>query len=621
VSVASAASAERPDTLVREEIEDRYKWDLSPLYAGWDEWETDLETVRGTIERFADLQGTLALGPDQLVLALQRESEVLAGAEKVHSYAYLRWVEDTRDETVQQRMAQATTLFDGAHAATSWVVPELLAIPEDSVVSWVDEHEALAPFQYPIAEVYRTREHALDVEGERLLAVYEPLNSAVSGLYDAITVTDAEYPEVTLAEGRTLRATGSSHWQSLNRDPLQSDRRVIYEGYIGVFDGRSTTLSALYGTVLQRNWALARARGYESTLEAVLDEHAIPVAVYETLIQTAHEGVEPFRRYHRIRREALSLEHYHDYDRRVPLVEGSASFDYQDIQQPLVDSVAPLGSDYQREVMAFFSGHRVDVYENEGKQPRNFALSGHRFPAFLKLNYGDTMEDAFTLAHEMGHGMHGDRSRRAQPYATFEYATFVAETASLFNEALLNDELLAETKDPELRIGLLQYRIDTIAMAFYEVAILADFERRAHGLAEAGEPVTAEVLQALYLDAYRSVYGDAMDEPELVGNAWATWVHLFFDRPFYVFQYATSLAAATALHTQVTTGPKRERAAAVDRYLELLSAGGSDHPVDLLRRAGVDLTDPTSLQALTEEMTGLVDRLERELAKQKALGR
>jgi oligoendopeptidase F len=185
----------------------------------------------------------------------------------------------------------------------------------------------------------------------------------------------------------------------------------------------------------------------------------------------------------------------------------------------------------------------------------------------------------------------------------------------------LNDELLAKTKDPELRIGLLQYRIDTIAMAFYEIAILADFERHAHGLVEAGEPVTAEALQALYLDAYRSVCGDVMDDPELVGNAWATWVHLFFDRPFYAFQYATSLAAATALHAQVATGPKRERAAAVERYLELLSAGGSDHPVELLRRAGVDLTDPASLRALVDQMDELVDQLERELTRQGTLDR
>ncbi|MBD3871328.1 MAG: oligoendopeptidase F, partial [Acidobacteria bacterium] len=308
-------------------------------------------------------------------------------------------------------------------------------------------------------------------------------------------------------------------------------------------------------------------------------------------------------------------ESYNDYDRRVPLVATAFSFSYEDLREPLIASVAPLGEEYQREVAGFYDEDRIDVYENDGKQPRNFALTAYGFPAFLKLNYGDTMEDAFMLAHELGHGMHGNLTRRNQIFDTYEYSTFVAETASIFNEALLNDHLLATTDEPGLRIALLQYRIDSIAMAFYEIALLADFERRAHELVEQGSPVNAEILQGLYLDCYKALYGETMDEPQLLRNAWATWVHLFFDRPFYLFQYATSLAASTALHTQVVNGPEEERTAAVDRYLEMLRSGASDHPVVLLRRAGVDLTEPDNLDALVDEMGLLVTRLESALEK------
>jgi oligoendopeptidase F len=600
--------------MVRDEIDDRFKWDLTSVYVGWEAWKADLEATRAAANAFSSHRDKLAESPARLAAALDARSEILAGAEKVWAYAYLRWVEDTRREDMQQRLDLAESLRSEAQTAVSWLQPELLKLPEERVASWVEATEALAPYRFTIAEVYRKRAHALDAEGERLLSLYAPVNVALSNLYDAVTVADAQFPEVTLGDGRAIRATGASSWQSLNRDRLQQDRRAVYEGYIGVFDQRQKTLAGLYGAVLQRNWAMAKARGYGSCLEATLDEFAIPVAVYETLIEIAHDGAEPLRRYHRLRRRVLALDSYHDYDRRVPLVETSFSFAYDDVRKPLVDSVAPLGEPYQRELTGFFTEGRIDVYENEGKQPRNFALTVFGFPAFLKLNYGDTMEDAFMLAHEMGHGMHGNLTRRNQPFDNYEYSTFVAETASIFNEALLHDQLLASAEEPELRIGLLQYRIDSIAMAFYEIALLAEFEIRAHRLVEEGQPVNAEILQDLYLDCYARLYGDVMDEPERLRNAWTTWVHLFFDRPFYLFQYATSLAASMALHTQTVSGPDEQREAAVGRYLELLRSGASDHPVALLRRAGVDLTQPASLRALVDEMDQMVTQLEIALA-------
>jgi oligoendopeptidase F len=511
--------AERPSTLVRSEISDDFKWDLSSVYPGWKAWEADLEAVRAAADAFSSFRGTLADGPDRLAAALDARNEILAGAEKVWAYANLRWVEDTRHQEVQQRLDLAKLLLSDSQTAVSWLEPDLLSLPEDTVAAWTKATDGLAPYRFTLAEAFRTRVHALDAEGERLLSLQEPVNTALSDLYDALTVADAQFPEVTLSDGRTFRATGSSSWQSLNRDRVQQDRRAMYEGYISVFDEREFTLAGLYGAILQRNWSIARARGYSSCLEATLDRFAIPVAVYETLIEVAQRGVDPLRRYHRLRRRALGLDSYHDYDRRVPLVETSVSFTYDDIQGPLLSSVAPLGKPYQREVARFFTDRRIDVYENEGKQPRNFALIVFRSPAFLKLSYGDTLKDAFMLAHEMGHGMHGNMSRRNQPFNTYEYSTFVSETASIFNEALLHDQLLASADEPELRISLLQYRIDTIAMAFYEISLLAEFEQRAHRLVEQGRPMNAEVLQELYLDCYTTMCGDVMEYPESLRNA------------------------------------------------------------------------------------------------------
>jgi len=613
IGLCAVGVAERPATLDRNEIDDAYKWDLCSIYADWQAWEADLETTRTAVDTAANRRGTLAKGADALADAFGARSVIMADAETLWAFAYLHWVEDTRRAEMKERMDRAVTLQTEAQTAMSWLIPELLELPQEKVMGWIESNPALEPFRSTILEAYRRQAHSLDAEGEHLLSLHGSVNTTLSAIYNALTVADARFPEVALSDGRMLRASGSSSWQSVNRDRVQADRRAVHEGYLSVFDRREHSLAALYATVLQRNLATAKARGYDTCLEAILDEFAIPVAVYDTLVETAHEGVEPFRRYHRLRQQFLRLESYHEYDRRVPLVETSFSFAYDEIQKPLLASVLPLGEAYQRGVAEFFSERRIDIYENVGKQPRNFALTAYGFPAFLKLNYGDTIEDAFTFAHEMGHGMHGNLSRRNQPFDTYEYSTFVAETASIFNEALLNDELLRTVEEPELRIALLQYRIDTIAMAFYEIAILADFERRAHGLVERGESVNAEVLQKLYLECYGAVYGDVVGELHLVRNAWSTWVHLFFDTPFYVFQYATSLAAATSLHAQVTSGPTLDRVAAVTRYLELLGAGASDHPVELLRRAGVDLTDQASLGALVERMDLLVTQLEREL--------
>jgi oligoendopeptidase F len=332
LTASLAVSAERPATLVREEIPDRFKWDLAQVYAGWEAWAADLDDARAAVRAFSSRRGTLAESAEQLAATLKARSEVLAAAEKVWAYAYLHWVEDTRRQDVQQRLDLAKSLQSDAREAVSWLDSELLYIPEERVASWIDTTEALTPYAFTIAEAFRTRAHALDADRERLLSLYGPVNSSLSGLYDAVTVADARFPEVNLADGRTIRATGASTWQSLNRDRLQRDRRAVYEGYIEVFDGREKTLAGLYGAVLQRNWAMAKARGYDNCLEAALDEFAIPAGVYDTLIETAYKGAEPLRRYHRLRRRVLGLEDYHDYDRRVPLVETSVSFSYEDIR-------------------------------------------------------------------------------------------------------------------------------------------------------------------------------------------------------------------------------------------------------------------------------------------------
>jgi oligoendopeptidase F len=365
--------------------------------------------------------------------------------------------------------------------------------------------------------------------------------------------------------------------------------------------------------VAEGDWFVAQARGYGSTLAAALHGNDIPESVVHTLISTTRENVEPLQRYHRLRRRALQLDDYHLYDGSIPLVaDFSRSYPYGEVLPWIVDSVAPLGTEYQRLMAGALSSRWIDVYENEGKQSGAYAAGLYGVHPYVLLNYNDTIDDVFTVAHELGHALHTLLSQQAQPFRYARYTIFVAEVASTLNEALLLEALLARSDDPAERAVLLQHAIDTIAGTFYAQVLFAAWELEAHRLVEQGQPLTADTLGALYHRLVSELYGDAVTVDPIYAVTWARIPH-FFRSPYYVYQYATCFASSASLLQQIRT----EGDAAKARYLELLRAGASDHPMTLLARAGVDLRRAETVTAVGAQLAGLVDRLEREL---RALG-
>jgi oligoendopeptidase F len=332
----------------------------------------------------------------------------------------------------------------------------------------------------------------------------------------------------------------------------------------------------------------------------------------ETLVATAKAGVEPLRRYHRLRRRVLGLERYRYFDAYLPLQEIDWTLPYDEVA-PLVEaSVAIFGGEYRQAIGRSFAERWIDVYESEGKRSGAFSAGVYGVHPYLLLNYADTLTDAFTVAHELGHAMHTMLAHAHQPYATSSYSIFVAEVASMSNEELFLAEMLERERDGRRRVMLLQHAIDDIAASFYRQAMFADFELEAHRSVERGEPITAETLQQLYLRTLRDFFGTTLDDQEWYRNGWARIPH-FFASPYYVFQYATSKAAASLLHRRMTTGSEEERQGTVRAYLELLRSGGNDHPIEQLKRAGVDLSTVEPVEALVATMNELVDRLAGEL--------
>jgi len=596
----------------REEIADRYKWDLTSICRDWDEWTTSFATLDSAIEAFAARQGTLSAGPAELVAAFTAMDEMGALSYRVWYFASLRYDEDQRDNAINARRQQVQILFAKQQQASAWFNPELLSIPIETIRGWMEREPALAVYRFAIESLFHEQEHVLDEQGERLLSFSGRFNSVPYDSYAALTTADMKFPTITLRSGESQTLTYGQYRALLETNRNQEDRAEAYRTFHKSYADNQNTYASLYNGVLQRDWFHARARGYASTLDAALHGNNIPTSVVENLIAVTKQGVEPLRRYHRLRRRVLGLESYRLFDVFVPLVQHDERYAYDVVGDWIADSVAPLGAAYQRNVRAAFDGRWIDVYENTGKRSGAYSAPVYGAHPYMLLNYNETLDAVFTLAHEMGHSMHTLLSHESQPFVYAGYTIFVAEVPSTLNEALFLDLMLQRAKTRDERAVLLQHAIDSIASTFYTQVMFADFELQAHRLVEQDQPVTSDVLNGIYAQLLRDYYGDVIDEETISRVTWARIPH-FFSTPYYVYQYATCFASTARLMQDIRADDPGRRDAGVERYLSLLRAGGSDYPMNLLAKAGVDLSEPDTVRAVSVELDMLVGKLEAEL--------
>ena len=603
-----------PGTLaVRGTIPDRYKWDLTAICDGWDAWQREYLALEQAVEAFPAFQGTLALGGERLLAAFRAMDDMGALSYRVWYFASLHYDQDQRDNTINARRQQVQILFARQAQSSSWFNPELLAVPIETIRGWIAASTELAVYRFAIESLFHEQEHVLDESGERLMSFAGRFNSVPYDSYSALTTADMKFPAITLASGERMTLTYGQYRALLETNRHQPDRATAYRAFHQTYAESQNTYAALYNGVLQRDWFHARARGYASTLDAALHGNNIPTSVVENLIRETKASVEPLRRYHRLRRRVLGMDTYRLFDVFVPLVDHDVRYGYDEVGASIVDSVAPLGKAYQQDVRRAFEGGWIDVFENAGKRSGAYSAPVYGSHPYMLLNYNETLDSVFTLAHEMGHSMHTLLSHQAQPFVYAGYTIFVAEVPSTLSEALFLALMLERAASKAERIVLLQHAIDSIASTFYTQVMFADFELQAHRLVEQDQPVTADTLNAIYATLLREFYGDVIDEEEVSRVTWARIPH-FFSTPYYVYQYATCFASTAALMQGIRSQDRAGRAAAVDRYLSLLKAGGSDYPMNLLARAGVDLSQPDTVRAVSVELDSLVARLEKELA-------
>lgn len=596
----------------RKDIPKEYKWNLGDIYENYEKWNEDLEKMEKIQKELVGYKGKFDK-EDKLLEFLKKQEESEKIAYKLYRYPQLARDLDSSDKEATENMQKIQFLFAKMGTELSWVNPELIENREN-IEKWIQKKE-FSDYRFGLENLFRLQSHVLDEDKSKLLSYYSSYFSAPRSIYSEITVTDVEWPSVTLNNGEEIQATAANYSKVVSTNRNQEDRKLIFENYYGIFEKRKNTIAAIYNSILQKNIASSKAYNYKSFLSSALEDNNIPEDIYLNLINTAKENTAPLKRYIKLRKEILGLSEYHNYDGSINLVKFDKEYEYDDAKKIVLNSIEPLGNDYTKKMENAISQGWLDVFETQGKRSGAYSAGVYGVHPYMLLNYNKTLDSVFTLAHELGHTLHTLYSQENQPFSTSDYTIFVAEVASTFNERLLLDYMLEKTQDPTEKIALLEQEIRNITGTFYFQALLADYEYQAHKLAETGQPITADVLSKITEDLFYTYYGDEIEKDELLSIFWSRVPH-FFNSPFYVYQYATCFASSAILYDKVIkTEDENARKEALKRYIELLSSGGNDFPMNQLKKAGVDLSKKSTIEAVSKQLDGLLDKLENEIKK------
>lgn len=589
----------------RSEVKIEDTWELETIYPTNEAWEADFKRVSAMQPRLTEHQGHMADSAQSLLEALTRRDAAGDILGRLFVYAYMRLHQDSTDNTYQAMADRVTTLANDINTATSYQTPEILAIPQERLDAFLAEEPGLRIYRHALDEITRERPHVLSAEIEALMAQAVELGNAPERIYEMFSTADLKLPSVRDAAGNDVQLTQGNFVSQFLEGRDRNVRRNAFEAMFGAYQSYRNTMAALLGAQVKRNIFFARARRYDSSLHAALEPHNISVSVYENLITAVNNNLPVLHRYLTLRKKLLGLDDLHMYDLYVPMVpEVEYKVSYPEAQQHIIQALAPLGDEYVSLVRQGFASRWVDVYENEGKRSGAYSWGSHGTNPFMLLNFHETMDGMFTLAHEMGHSMHSYFTWKTQPYPYSSYTLFVAEVASTLNEALLTHSLLQQTSDRALRMYIINHALETFRTTLYRQTLFAEFERDMHAQAEAGEALTPESLGAIFKRLNDTYYGPVVNVDELIANEWARIPHFYSS--FYVYQYATGISASSALAHQILT----EGQPAVDRYLRFLRSGSSEYSLDLLRDAGVDLSSPAPVQQALDSFGRYLDDLE-----------
>lgn len=593
------------ELLKRSEVKEEYTWDLSAMYASKEAWEAELgevETIIGKVEKY---EGKVTASAENLLQVLTLEAEVEQKLDLAYSYAERLHDQDTKDAEHQAMTQKAMSLYVSASSRTAFVAPEILAASKEDIEAFIAQEPKLELYRKQIEEIQRLKAHCLSAEMEKLVAMTGEMSETPSQVYGILNNADFVFPMITDENGEQVRLTNGNFVPMLE----SADRRVrkdAFTSYYSVYKQFAGTIAALYDGQVKQQIFHAKAKKYDSTLEAAVDANNVNPAVYRNLIDTINKNMDKMHRYVKIRKKCLGVDELHMYDVYTPMIADAAKkISFAEAKETVLKALAPLGEEYVAKVKEGFENRWIDVYENEGKRSGAYSAGSYGAHPYVLLNHNDTLDNMFTLAHEMGHAMHSYYSNENQPFIYSQYKIFVAEVASTCNEVLLMEYLLSNTTDKKERAYLLNHYLDSFKGTVYRQTMFAEFEMRTNQMAENGESLNAESLSKLYYELNSKYYGPDMISDDEIAYEWARIPHFYYN--FYVYQYATGFSAAVSL----ARGILKEGAPAVERYKKFLSGGCSMAPVELLKIAGVNMEEPKPIQDALDVFGEILDEIEK----------
>lgn len=588
----------------RSELDLAYTWDLEQIFTSDEEWEKAFKEVKETLHQAKKFQGKLSESADILLEVLQIQDQLGQKIGKVYVYSHLKKDEDNTNSKYVAYNDRSSSLYTEVGSTLSFIVPEILSLEESTLQHFLEENKDLQLYSHAIAEITRQRDHVLSADEEAIIAQAGELAGAPGDIFTMINNADMKFPNVKDENGEEKELTHGRYIQFLE----SKDRRVrkdAFEAMYSSFKKQRNTLAATLNASVKKDIFYGKVRNYSSAIETAVDKDNVPVDVYNNLIDTVHEHLPLFHRYISLRKKVMGLEELHMYDVYVPLVQDTdMKFAYEEGQKLVLDSLKPLGEDYLSIVEQGFKNRWIDVYENEGKRSGAYSSGTYGTPPYVLLNYQDTLDNVYTLTHEIGHSLHSYYSRKEQPYVYSGYSIFVAEVASTLNEALLTHHLLQATTDPKKKMYILNHYLDGFKGTLFRQTMFAEFEKLIHGKVEEGEALTSDLLSEMYYDLNLKYFGPDMVVDQDIEFEWARIPHFYMN--FYVYKYATGFSAAAALSKQII----EEGAPAIERFLAFLKSGSSDYPIEVLKKAGVDMTSPDPIRQALKVFEDTLTQLE-----------
>lgn len=587
----------------RNEVDDKYKWNLADIYESDEAFEKALAKAGEYPERLSEYQGKLSSSAEALLGYLKLDDEITVVARDLIHYSSRKSDEDTRVSLYSGYCERVETLLTNIGSAAAFAVPEILSISEEQMAGFYEKESGLKLYELALNRIFKRREHILSPEEERILAMTGEMRSTPSTVFSMLDNADMKFPDAIDKDGNAHQITHGSYIPC-----MQSEDRILrksaFESLYHTYKSFENTYTSILSGHLKTLGFNANVRKYENTLEAALDSTEVPQTVYHSLIEAVHANMDKMYRYVELRKKLLKVDELHYYDLYAPMISDvDMKIPYEEAVDMVLEAVKPLGESYNELMKKGFSGGWIDVFENEGKCSGAYSAGASVHP-YVLLNHTDDLQSAFTIAHEMGHALHSYYSNEAQPVTYSDYEIFVAEVASTFNESLLMQHLLKTTTDKKQKAYLINYFLEQFRTTLYRQTMFAEFELKINEAQANGEAITSDFLCELYGNLNKLYFGEGIVHDEEINYEWARIPHFYYN--YYVYQYATGFSAAIALSQHVLSGGEAE----VNDYLGFLKGGNSKTPVELLKGAGVDMTDPKVVSDALKLFGELLDEME-----------